>query len=163
PIVSDGLLDDPSSHVLLGGGSLNTNPNPGFRLTADYAVNERWGLEGSFLYTPSRSTSQSVSSSGKLGSTDLLIPFFDATLQQDNVTTLSFAPIFRGAAKEELSNNLLGAEAGGTFALAKGQSYRVDLLGGFRWLRLHETYTVTTSSPFILPTPVDIWNTTDKF
>jgi len=37
------------------------------------------------------------------------------------------------------------------------------LLGGFRWLRLRETYTIATSSPFIPPSPVDIRNTTDKF
>ncbi len=30
-------------------------------------------------------------------------------------------------------------------------------------MRLHETYTITTSSPFILPLPVDVWNITDEF
>lgn len=39
----------------------------------------------------------------------------------------------------------------------------MDLLGGFRYLRLQETYTLTTSSPFIPPFPADIWNTTDEF
>jgi len=39
----------------------------------------------------------------------------------------------------------------------------VDLLGGVRFLQLRESYTVTTSSPYNPPNPVDIWNTTDAF
>lgn len=39
----------------------------------------------------------------------------------------------------------------------------MDLLGGFRWLRLHETYTFATSSPFVPPLPQDTWNTKDEF
>ena len=163
PLITDGSLNESGTQVLLGGGSQDTNPNPGFRLTAGYALNERWGLEGSFLYTPSRSTSTSVASSGKLGSTDLLLPFFDAVDNRESVTEISFAPIYRGSAREELSNSLLGAEANGTYALAPGRPWQLDLLGGFRWLRLHETYTVTTSSPFIPPNPQDIWNTSDQF
>src|SRR5262249_4571750 len=82
---------------------------------------------------------------------------------QENATELSFAPVYRGAAREELSNSLIGVEVGGNRALVTNQALRLDLLGGFRWLRLHETYTITTSSPFIPPNPADIWNTTDKF
>src|SRR5215475_12078199 len=56
PIVTDGLFGTSGTNVLLGGGDLDTDPNPGFRLTAGYGLSERWGLEGSFLYIPSRST-----------------------------------------------------------------------------------------------------------
>jgi len=94
PIITDGLLGDPSTKVLLGGGDLNTNPNPGFRLSSGYALNDRWGLESNFLYIPSRSTSRSVSSSGQLGSTDLLLPFFDGIQNQENATEISFAPVY---------------------------------------------------------------------
>jgi hypothetical protein len=163
PIITDGPLADPSTKVLLGGGDLDTNPNPGFRVTAGYAPSERWGLEGSFLYIPERSTSRSVASSGELGSTDLLLPYFDVTENRETATEISLSPIYRGSAREELSNSLLGTEANGTWSLALARPWRVDLLGGFRWLRLNETYTITTSSPFIPPQPVDIWNTTDKF
>ena len=163
PLVTDGRLSDPETKVLIGGDELNTNPNPGFRVTAGYALSDRWALEGNFLYTPSRSTSNSVSSSGKLGSTDLLLPYFDVTEKRETVSELSLAPIYRGSAREELSNSLMGAEANGTWALTLQRSWQVDLLGGFRWLRLNETYTLTTSSPYIPPQPIDIWNTTDEF
>ncbi len=46
PLITDGLLDESGTKILLGGGDLDTNPNPGFRVTAGYALNERWGLEG---------------------------------------------------------------------------------------------------------------------
>jgi Putative beta barrel porin-7 (BBP7) len=163
PIITDGVFGRAGTDVLLGGGDLATNPNPGFRLTAGYALSERWGVEGNFLYIPSRSTSNSVSSSGELGSTDLLVPFFDVTRNQESFTDVSFAPLFSGSAREELSNSLMGAEASATWTLARGRPWQVDLLGGFRWLRLRETYAITTSRPFIPPLPADIWNTTDEF
>ena len=75
PLVTDGLLNEPGTKVLLGGGDLDTNPNPGFRVTAAYSSTERWGVEGSFLYVPPRSTRRSVSSSGQPGVTGMLNEF----------------------------------------------------------------------------------------
>ena len=49
PLVTDGLLSNPGTTVLLGGQDLDTNPNPGFKLTAGYSFTERWGAEGSFF------------------------------------------------------------------------------------------------------------------
>jgi hypothetical protein len=153
PLVTDGLLGEPGTKTFLGGEDLDTGANPGFRLTAGYAFTERWGVEGSYFYIPSRSTSRSVSSSGQLGSTDLIVPFIDATTGSESGTEISFAPIYRGSATETLSNNLMGADLNATWALSPSGPWRVDLLGGFRWLRLHETYTFTSSSPFIPPFP----------
>jgi hypothetical protein len=163
PLVTDGVVGQQGTKTFLGGEDLDTGANPGFRLTAGYAFTERWGVEGSYFYIPSRSTSRSVSSSGQLGSTDLIVPFIDATTGSESGTEISFSPIFRGSATETLSNNLMGADLNATWALSPSGPLRLDLLGGFRWLRLHETYTLTTSSPFIPPFPQDIWNTTDEF
>ena len=163
PLVTDGIIGQPGTTVLLGGKDLDTGANPGFRLTAGYAVSDRWGVEGSFFYILPRSTDKSVSSSGQIGSTDLIVPFFDVTTNRENGTELSFSPIYRGTAKEELENSLLGAELNGTWAVVPDGPIRVSLLGGFRYLRLRETYTSTTSSPLIPPFPEDIWNTKDKF
>ncbi len=163
PLVTDGLVGQPGTKTLLGGESLDTGANPGFRLSSGYAFTERWGVESSFFYIPSSSTSKSVSSSGQLGSTDLIVPFIDARTGAESGTEISFSPIYRGSAREELSNSLMGVDLNATWALSPASPWRVDLLGGFRWLRLHETYTLTTSSPFIPPFPQDIWNTTDEF
>ena len=50
-----------------------------------------------------------------------------------------------------------------TWAMPPQDAWRVDLLGGFRFLQLRESYTITTSSPYNPPNPADIWNTTDAF
>jgi opacity protein-like surface antigen len=163
PIITDSYADAPDVNVLLGGGSVDTNPNAGFRLTGTYRIDSRMGVELTGFYVPSRSTSSSVSSTGQPGSIDLLLPFYDVTIDQENVTEISFWPEYRGSAQATLSNNLGGGELNLTWTMPPGDTWRVDLLGGFRFLQLRESYTITTSSPYNPPNPVDIWNTTDSF
>lgn len=159
PIVTDGVLGAPDTKVLLGGGDMGTGTNDGFRLKAGYTVNAQWGVEGSLFYFPTRSSTRSVSSSGQLGSTDLLLPFYDVTTNSENVTELSFSPSYAGSVEEKLSSNLRGGEINARWTL----SPQVDLIGGLRYLRLRETYSISTSSPYIAPQPVDIWMTNDTF
>jgi len=163
PVITDGFYGQPGTSVLLGGGTLDTNPNPGFRITGSYALDSRWGVEAVGFYVPSRSTSRSVSSNGTLESTDLLLPFFDVTQNRENVSEISFSPFWAGTAQETLTNNLGGGELNATWALSAQGPWRIDLLGGFRYLQLREKYTITTTSPNIPPFPEDIWNTTDQF
>jgi len=163
PIITDGLYGDPDTSVLLGGGDMDTNPNVGFRITGAYALDRRWGLEGNFFYFDTRSTSRSVSSTGEEGSTDLLLPYYDTLVNRERVSEISYAPVYAGSAKEEMSNGLMGAELDVTYATDSARPWDVRLIGGFRWLQLKETYTITTSSPFIPPGPSDVWDTTDKF
>ena len=163
PLVSDGLVGAPGTRVLLGGEDLDTNPNPGFRVTAGYALTDRWGVEGSFFYVPPRSSVRSVGSSGQIGSRDLSVPFVDATTGKESVTELSSAGSFAGSAREELRNSLLGAELNATMRLPTMGPLRVDSLGGFRYLRLRESYRFSTSSPNIPPEPADVFTTRDEF
>ena len=163
PIITDSYLDDPTVNVLLGGGSADTNPNAGFRLTGAYRIDSRVGVEVSGFYIPSRSTSSSVSSTGQPGSIDLYLPYFDVTQHRENITEISYWPDYRGSAQVTLSNNLGGAELNATWSMPSTDAWRVDLLGGFRFLQLRESYTIDTSSPYNPPNPADIWNTTDKF
>ena len=163
PLVTDGLLNEPRTKVLLDGSDIDTNPNPGFRVTAAYSLTERWGIDGSFLYVPPRSTRRSVSSSGQPGSTDLWISFIDPNIPAESLTELSATGFFAGSAPEELRNSLLGAELNATMRLPAMGSFRVEALGGFRYLRLKETYTFSTDSPNIPPNPADVFRTTDQF
>jgi len=163
PLVSTGILGQPGTNMLLGGEDLNTNVHPGLRVTAGYWEKERWGLEASVLYLSSQSTSQSVGSSGQVGSRNLSIPFFDVTLPGESATRLSAAGQFSGKAQEELSTRLLGAELMGAGNLVSTGPLRLDLLGGFRYLNLHETFSFTTNSPNIAPNPSDIFQTQDQF
>ena len=163
PIVTDNYLDVPGVNVLLGGGTVDTNVNAGLRVTGTYRIDNRMGLEVGGFYLPSRTTSASVSSTGQPGSVDLLLPFYDVTIHQENVTELSFWPDYRGSAQATFSNSLGGGEVNVTWSLPSQDGWRLDLLGGFRFLQLRESYTVTTSSPYNPPNPADVWNTTDAF
>ena len=163
PIITDNYIDAPGVNVLLGGGSVDTNPNAGFKLTGAYRIDSGLGVELTGFYIPTRSTSSSVSSTGQPGSIDLFLPFFDVTSNQENVTEISYWPDYRGSAQATLSNNLGGGEINVTWAMPPQDGWRVDLLGGFRFLQLRESYTITTSSPYNPPNPSDIWNTTDSF
>lgn len=163
PIVTDNYFDAPDVHVLLGGGTVDTNVNAGVRVTGTYRIDNRMGVELGGFYLPSRSTSASVSSTGQPGSVDLLLPFYDVSIHQENVTELSYWPDYRGSAQARFSNSLGGGEVNVTWSLSPKGGFRLDLLGGVRFLQLRESYTVTTSSPFNPPNPADIWNTTDAF
>jgi opacity protein-like surface antigen len=163
PIITDNYLDAPGVNVLLGGGSVDTNPNAGFKLTGTYRIDSSLGVELTGFYIPTRSTSTPVSSTGQQDSIDLLLPFFDVTVNQENVTEISYWPDYRGSAQATLSNNLGGGEINVAWAMPPRDAWRVDLLGGFRFLQLRESYTITTSSPYNPPNPTDIWNTTDSF
>jgi hypothetical protein len=163
PLVTDGLFNEPGTKVFLGASDLDTDPNPGFRVTAAYSLTERWGVEGSFLYVPPRSTRKTVSSSGQPGSTDLWIPFIDPNIPAESLAELSATGFFAGSATEELRNSLLGAELNATMRLPAMGSFRLEALGGFRYLRLKETYTFSTDSPNIPPEPADVFRTTDQF
>lgn len=163
PLASTGELDQPGTQVLLGGKDLDTNPNPGFRLTAGYAVSDVWGVESSVFYIPTRITSGEVSSSGAVGSTDLFVPLIDATSNLETTENLSAAGLFSGRARVQLSNSLLGAELNGTVRLASGPGWRLDALAGLRYLRLRESFLFSTDSPSIPPFQVDVYQTTDRF
>lgn len=163
PIVTDNYLDAPGVNVLLGGGTVDTNVNAGLRIMATYRIDERMGVEFGGVYLPRRTTSASVSSTGQPGSIDLLLPFYDVTTQQENVTELSYWPDYRGSARATFSNSLGGGEVNLTSSLWSHAGFHLDLLGGFRFLQLRESYTITTSSPYNPPNPADIWNTTDAF
>ena len=149
---------------MLGARDADANTIPGLRLSAGYAFTDRWGVESSVSYLTPRTASRSVSSSGQPGSTDLFIPFFDPTLPGENTTRLSsVANGFQGRATEQLRTSFLGAELNGRLTLASTAQWRVDALGGFRYLRLRETYRFDTASPFIPPQPADVFITADEF
>jgi hypothetical protein len=160
-LVADDILGEPDTRVLLGGGSVDTGSNPGFRINAGYGLSNRSALDANFFYFPRRSTNSGTASN--LGSGDLILPYIDATTGKETGSELSLEPIYRGVANVEYSNELMGAEMNGTWSLAPAGSAQLDVIGGFRWLRLNEKYGFTTSSPYNPPFPQDIWNTSDNF
>ena len=163
PVVTDGVLGQPGTHVLLGDQDLSSGFRRGARISAAYAFSKRLGIEGNFFRLQSRTASAGIESSGEYGSTDIFLPYIDASTGQESASELSYATIYRGGAREELSNRLQGAELNTVWAFSPGASWRVGLLGGLRYLRLSESYTLTTHSPYLDAFGPDVWETTDKF
>ena len=116
PIITDGVYGQPNTNVLLGGGDMDTNPNPGFPPVGRLRDGQALGLEGNFLYIASRSTSRSVSSSGSDGSTDLLLPYFEYTESRKRHRDLLRAALCRQR-DDRVEQRLMGAEANATYAL----------------------------------------------
>lgn len=164
PLVTDGVVDLPGLQTYLGGQDIGVGATGGMKLMASYALSPGTKLEGNVFFIPYRSTTNSVTSSGKPGSVDLVVPFYNPTTNQQDGTEISYSPIYSGSAQEEYKVGMLGGEINGAWALSPAAPWTVDVLGGFRYLRLRETYTFTTSSPYIPPyTPAGVWDTNDRF
>lgn len=162
-VVTDGLLDAEGTSLFLGGGSLDANRNSGLKVTGFRSLSAQSAVEASAFLFRSRSGSRTVSSSGQLGSIDLLVPFFDLGLGRENYTELSFSPIYSGEARAEITNSLGGVEITAVRSLPSPGALRTDLLAGLRYLRLREKYAIDTSSPWTPPRPPDIWLTNDTW
>ncbi|HKA35930.1 MAG TPA: BBP7 family outer membrane beta-barrel protein [Thermoanaerobaculia bacterium] len=163
PLITDGLVGESTTHVLLGGGDLENRTHDGFRVTFGYGSHEKINYEASLMALKSKTASNSVSSSGQLGSVDLLLPYFDAVSNRENVTEISLSPSYAGAAAEALTRNMTGVELSFVKPCDHRGTMSLDFVGGLRWFNLSENFTFTTSSPFIPPQAVDIWQTTDRF
>lgn len=164
PLVTNGVVGLPNVQTYLGGQDLNVGASGGLKLTAAYALSATTAIEGNVFFLPYRSTSKNAFSSGQQGSVDLVVPFFNPNTAQEDGDALSYAPIWSGSGQEEYEVGMAGGEINGAWALSTAAPWTVDVLGGFRYLRLRETYTFTTSSPYIPPyTPAGTWETSDRF
>lgn len=161
PLLSTGTLGEPDFSVVFGARNYDTGPQQGGRFTAGYRLDRDWAIEGIGFFLPSTSVTRSVASSGAPGSVRLVIPFFRVNENQESRLTIANPGDFFGDARESLSNSLHGAELNVTRRLAGSDRWRLDGLGGFRYLRLRETLSFAASSvAFAVP---DIFGVTDVF
>jgi hypothetical protein len=165
PLVTDGFVGSPGTHVFMGGEDLDLGRHHGARLTLGYWLTDdrAWGVEASGFYLPKVTQRQSVSSSGAPGSVDLLVPFFDVDRDDEAVSFVSSAGAFSGTASQEATSRLWGAEGNVVFGLTNPGPWRVELLGGFRYLNLAEGFSFATSSPDLPPGPATVFVTEDIF
>jgi hypothetical protein len=162
PLVTDDVFG-PGTRTLLGGDDIGLGARNGARFTLGYWLTPDWAVETVGFFLSEGSESRSVASSGLSGTQDLVIPFVDPTLPGENVTNLSLAGAYAGSATETLSSRMWGIELNGVKALTSQGPWRIELLGGFRYLKLAEEYTFTTSSPDLRPGPVNVFLTNDIF
>ena len=165
PLVSNGLLGTPGTRVFMGGDDLDLGRRNGVRATVGYWLSDdrAWGVEATGFYLPTVSERQTVFSSGNPGSGGLVVPFFDVTRNAEAFSFLSSAGEFSGTAKQRLDSRLWGAEGNVVMALANPGPWRLDLLGGIRYLNLSEGFSFHTSTPDLPPGPTTVFQTKDVF
>jgi len=94
------------------------------------------GVEGDFFLLSSRGSGFVASSTG---SPILARPFLDATTGRPNSELVAFPGLLAGTVSaHSASTGLLGADAMLRANLCRGCDYQLDLIGGYRYLRLSD-------------------------
>ena len=167
-----GALGSPGTTVLFGGSQYGAEAHYGGRLTFGYWLGDcqRLGLEGSFLYLGERTTNFAASSTG---ATFLGRPFFDVNpdpatfgqniLYQGNPAVAGALLPQAGTVAIHASSRLWGAEANLRTNLCRDCCYRVDLIGGFRFLSLEERLNISETEVPLAPGSFEFSSLTDSF
>lgn len=172
-----GALGQPGTKVLLGDKKIDLHCFNGFRITLGRSFENclNLAIEGSFFILPQKKHHQSVHTSGEPGSLNLAVPIFDVTglwglngLPGETVFILPgplFGPGFEGRFKLKLSSELLGSDLNILTNLISDCVYKIDLIGGFRWLQLKETFSFIGKTDALpnAPFAMGFYNFKDSF
>ena len=147
-----GVIGKPSTAVLFG-GLIDNDPRSGGRITAGcWLDNDQcWGVEGSFFFLPTAAAHFSAQSDAN-GNPVIMRPFVLTGAQdpttgnllpdQEFAEQVAVPGEFAGKVSATLTSQLWGAEANLRANLLKCCCYRVDLLGGFRFINLDERLSI---------------------
>lgn len=160
-LLSTGVLGESDFSTVLGGREYDLGPQQGGRFTASYRLTPDWTIEGIGFFLPSTPVTKTVSSSGAINSQRLVVPSFRVDEGREFRLTIANPTEFSGSARESLRSGMSGAELNVGRKVAAGAGWRVDVLGGFRYLRLQEELSFAASSVG-LEEP-DIFMPTDVF
>jgi hypothetical protein len=153
--------------VLFGGQDLDLDPFSGMRFTAGFWLNQcqTFGVEGSFFSLGSRSNNFTTGSTGAPGSQVLARPFFDVSTGMANAELIAFPGLASGTVGVQSTSRLQGAGANFLCNLCCSCAdccdccqpcggYRVDLIGGFRYLDLKEGLGISENIQVLPGSPV---------
>jgi hypothetical protein len=136
PQAAAGVLGLPTTSVLFGGSRVNDDGRSGVRFALGYWLDDcqSLGLEVGAFFLESKGTSFGARSGG---SPILARPFFDAAANGPAAELIAFPGLLAGTAEASASSTgLLGADALLRARLCCGCNYRLDVTGGYRFLRL---------------------------
>jgi hypothetical protein len=147
PASSDAILGRPGVVPLFGGGSVDNEARSGARFTAGYWFDacQKCGIEGSFFFLGDRAVRFDADSAQF---PVISRPFFNTATGMEDVEQTAFPGQQTGHLSVKSSSKLWGADVNLRHNLCCGCWYRVDLLGGFRYLDLDEGVTITESGHF---------------
>jgi hypothetical protein len=135
----NGILGQPTTEALFGGGGIDGRSRSGFRFTTGLWLDESCkedGIEFRGFYLAPRTTDYNASSAQF---PTLARPFFNVNQQIEFSELTAFPGRFVGAHSIQDSTKLFGAEALGRCGLCSSCNYRVDLYGGFAFYDLEDS------------------------
>jgi hypothetical protein len=135
-VASQGILGQVGTTVLFGGDQHDNREFSGGRFTFGYWLDpcQSWGIEGNYFFLAQRSTGFAANSNEF---PILARPFFNLN-QGIEFAQETSGQRASGSIAIGLPVRLWGAEADVRCNLCTGCAYRVDLLGGFRYIDLAE-------------------------
>jgi hypothetical protein len=171
--VAAGGVTDPLARTVFGDGSVDFGTSSGVRFVVGSWLDscQETGFELSMFFLPQKSQGQSfLGGTGINAQPALTVPFNSvgpgAVVGE---TSATIAGPFAGTAvvgtiSERMTTNFWGGDADMLFTLWKGEFWRFDAIGGFKFLDLYETMdfaTVVRTSPF--GSTSDQFRTTNTF
>jgi hypothetical protein len=165
-----GALGQSGTQVLFG-GDVNNPIRSGARFRAGYWLtpDQTFGLDGSFFFLGGQNVRFAAASDG---SPLLARPFLDANSNRQDAFLVAYPGRQTGDVTASMSSFLWGAEANARGMLFRGPSYQISLLGGFRFLDLHEALRMQEmdalapqrfSDPIVWTTAADRIHTGNQF
>jgi hypothetical protein len=146
PQAQAGVLGEPNTQVLFGGGALNDDAANGVRLRSGLWLTPENSLGIEAEYFQLFDQEDSFAASGD-GAPILGRPFFDITNDRETAQLISFPGIVAGAVRADSETDLQSVLVNGRIALipAVGAAYgnlqppsRADWIVGYRYLRLSD-------------------------
>jgi hypothetical protein len=124
------------------GGSIDNEERLGgrFAVGAWLDCEEAWAIEGDYLFLASRGVPFNTGSNGGPGSPTIGRPFFNVLLNAEDAQLIAAPGILAGTVGVNLTSRLQGAELNLVYhpCTCCCHCWRLELLGGFRYLELHE-------------------------
>jgi hypothetical protein len=159
---SAGIVGRNGTVILLGDSGLDNAARSGGRFDVGFWLNDchTFGVEAGYFFLEDRPKDFAFAGTGAPGSAVLARPFFNVITQAPDSEIDSFPGVASGQKLVHTSSFLQGAEANaicnlcccGNWCGCGG--YRVDLLGGFRYLQLDEDLEILESLSVFPNVPV---------
>jgi hypothetical protein len=165
-----GALGQPGTQPLFGGNH-DDSVRSGFRLRGGYwfTPDQTFGLDATFFFLGGQGASFSDASDGI---PVLARPFYNVNTGHEDAFLVAYPGRESGNIYGTLSTRLWGADTDLRGMLFRGASYQVNVLGGFRFLDLHDAlgmeenntfFPQSTSTPMTWSTSADHFYTSNQF
>lgn len=138
-VADEGILFEPSTQVLYGGDQgVGDSIRLGVRVTVGYWLDDDYALEGHGLYLANDDSSD-FSITSVLGTPVVGRPFYDTLQGQESAFRVGFPNLVDGTTQVRTDSELSSAGLVLRQVLREGPGGRIDILGGYRYLRLKES------------------------